>query len=111
MYCACDFYICVVVTLLQLILHFDIVLDSVDESEDTLPATTNIAIQATLGESDASVSRNLGLEVSSSSIPPDQTRMIKNINTLISEVVLLFAYIGCLLHVQLKFFCPIEFNL
>ncbi|KAJ0744898.1 putative protein BLISTER [Helianthus annuus] len=65
--------------------------DDLDESEDTLPATTNLAIQATLGESDASLqslSRNFGLEVSSSSIPSDQLRIIENINTLISELTL-----------------------
>ncbi|XP_076946250.1 protein BLISTER-like isoform X2 [Bidens hawaiensis] len=60
--------------------------DDLDESEDTLPGPTNLATQATLGENDAS--RNLGLEVSSSSIPPDQTFMIQNINTLISELAL-----------------------
>lgn len=57
-----------------------------DENEDALPATRNLATQDTDGESDA-LSRNFGLEVSSSSIPPDQTRMIQNINTLISEVI------------------------
>ncbi|KAI3803263.1 hypothetical protein L1987_31413 [Smallanthus sonchifolius] len=65
--------------------------DDLDESEDNLPATTNLAIQATIGESDASLqslSRNFGQEVSSSSIPPDQMRMIQNINTLISELTL-----------------------
>ncbi|KAI3814843.1 hypothetical protein L1987_14489 [Smallanthus sonchifolius] len=65
--------------------------DDLDESEDALPAPTNLATQATLGESDVflpSLSRNLGLEVSSSSIPPDQMNMIQNINTLISELAL-----------------------
>ncbi|PWA52484.1 BLISTER [Artemisia annua] len=61
--------------------------DLVDENEDALPATRNLATQDTDGESDA-LSRNFGLEVSSSSIPPDQTRMIQNINTLISELAL-----------------------
>ncbi|GJR01535.1 hypothetical protein Tco_0524519 [Tanacetum coccineum] len=61
--------------------------DLVDENEDALPATRNHATQDTVGESDA-LSRNFGLEVSSSSIPPDQTRMIQNINTLISELAL-----------------------
>ncbi|KAL8242792.1 hypothetical protein R6Q59_013094 [Mikania micrantha] len=56
--------------------------DLVDESEDTLPAPTNLATQATHCESDS------GLEVSSSSIPPDQMSMIQNINTLISELAL-----------------------
>ncbi|KAJ0488408.1 putative protein BLISTER [Helianthus annuus] len=65
--------------------------DDLDESEDALAAPTNLATQATLGESDAflpSLSRNLGLEVSSSSIPPDQMNTIQNINTLISELAL-----------------------
>ncbi|KAM0017639.1 putative protein BLISTER [Helianthus debilis subsp. tardiflorus] len=65
--------------------------DDLDESEDTLPAITNLAIQATLRESDASLqslSRNFGLEVSSSSIPSDQLRIIENITTLISELTL-----------------------
>ncbi|KVH93596.1 hypothetical protein Ccrd_004352, partial [Cynara cardunculus var. scolymus] len=59
--------------------------DLVNESEDPTPA-----IQSTLGENDASLqlqSGNFGLEVSSLSIPPDQMRMIQNINTLISEVI------------------------
>ncbi|KAI3711907.1 hypothetical protein L1987_70456 [Smallanthus sonchifolius] len=62
-----------------------------DESEDALPGPTNLATQATLGENDAflpSLSRNLGLEVSSSSIPLDQMSTIQNINTLISELAL-----------------------
>ncbi|MFS7923958.1 hypothetical protein Hanom_Chr03g00266971 [Helianthus anomalus] len=65
--------------------------DDLDESEDILLATTNLAIQATLSESDASLqslSRNISLEVSSSSIPSDQLRTIENINTLISELTL-----------------------
>ncbi|KAK9060566.1 hypothetical protein SSX86_021271 [Deinandra increscens subsp. villosa] len=65
--------------------------DDLDESEDTISAPTNLATQATLGESDAflqSLSRNLGLEASSSSIPPDQMNTIQNINTLISELAL-----------------------
>lgn len=60
--------------------------DLVNESEDPTPA-----IQSMHGENDASLqlqSGNFGLEVSSLSIPPDQTRMIQNINTLISELSL-----------------------
>ncbi|XP_024979397.1 protein BLISTER isoform X2 [Cynara cardunculus var. scolymus] len=60
--------------------------DLVNESEDPTPA-----IQSTLGENDASLqlqSGNFGLEVSSLSIPPDQMRMIQNINTLISELAM-----------------------
>lgn len=60
--------------------------DLVNESEDPTPA-----MQSTLGENDASLqlqSGNFGLEVSSSSIPPDQMRMIQNINTIISELAL-----------------------
>ncbi|KAK1414175.1 hypothetical protein QVD17_29916 [Tagetes erecta] len=60
--------------------------EDLDESEDALSAT-----QATLGESDGflpSLSTNLGPEVSSSSIPPDQMNTIQNINTLISELAL-----------------------
>ncbi|GKD52110.1 hypothetical protein Tco_1281086, partial [Tanacetum coccineum] len=53
----------------------------------TLKSPTNLATQDTVGESDE-LSRNFGLEVSSSSITPDQTRMIQNINTLISELAL-----------------------
>ncbi|KAI7750494.1 hypothetical protein M8C21_013992, partial [Ambrosia artemisiifolia] len=62
--------------------------DDLDESED---APTNLATQASLGDGDAflpSLSRNLGHEVSSSSIPSDQMYMIQNINTLISELAL-----------------------
>ncbi|XP_071715998.1 protein BLISTER isoform X2 [Rutidosis leptorrhynchoides] len=63
--------------------------DDLDENEDTLAGTTNV--QATVGESDASgiiLNRNLGFDVTSSSIPQDQMRMIHNINTLISELSL-----------------------
>lgn len=58
--------------------------DLVDESEED--ATSNLGVLATLGENDAS--SHLGFEVSSSSIPPDQIRMIQNITTLISELAL-----------------------
>lgn len=62
--------------------------DDLDESEDTTTTadTSNVGVLTTLGEIDQS--RNLGFEVSSSSIPPDQIKMIQNINTLISELAL-----------------------
>ncbi|KAJ9538716.1 hypothetical protein OSB04_031449 [Centaurea solstitialis] len=63
--------------------------DLVNESEEE--PTPASAIQSGVGENDASLqlqSGNFGLEVSSSSIPPDQMRMIHSINTLISELAL-----------------------
>lgn len=63
--------------------------DDLDESEEdnTTAATSNLSVLVgTHGESDAS--SHLGFEVSSSSIPPDQIKMIQNISTLISELAL-----------------------
>ncbi|CAH1418735.1 unnamed protein product [Lactuca virosa] len=65
--------------------------DDLDESEEdnTTAATSNLSVLGTLGENDASSqSKHLGFEVSSSSIPPDQIKMIQNISTLISELAL-----------------------
>ncbi|CAI9287343.1 unnamed protein product [Lactuca saligna] len=63
--------------------------DDLDESEEdtttsTTAATSNLSVLVgTHGES-----AHLGFEVSSSSIPPDQIKMIQNISTLISELAL-----------------------
>lgn len=65
-------------------------LDSVDVDVDATLDTSNHEIQsvALLNESDASSPeiRQYSLEGLSLGVPPDQMRMIQNINTLISEV-------------------------